>query len=652
MAYVSLEAGAGIVRVNANTFMVTDTLPLFSSARGLAMSADGTRLYVTRYISRGLQGTVAEVGTSPFALIRTINLPYDNSPDTESGGGGAPNAVAAPAMSPDGQFAWVPFKKDNIRRGLQSTDPTRRIAPTFESTVRTAVGQIHLGTGLEEPPLRLDLNNRGLANAVTFNRAGTLAFVTTGSSNHTVILNGSTGQNVTSVITENSTSELAPDGLVLSANDSLLYVHYYLSRQVGVYDVSAAGASNQVPRRALLSTVETERLTPTVLRGKQLFYNSADTRMSKDGYLSCVVCHLDGGGTDGRVWDFTHKGEGLRRTPSLWGRAGLGHGPLHWSANFDEVQDFEGDIRNDVGGSGFIPDDEYHTVGRDTPLGGSKVGLSNELDALSAYVKSLTRIRPSPFRTSDGLLTPDARAGEAIFHRADVGCVSCHAPPRYTNSGDVGLGKLAYSAVPTLPSIFLSNSVLSQEGYLLHDVGTLKASSGQRLGANLRGIDAPTLLGVWEGGPYLHDGAAATLLDVISTQNASDRHGRTQHLTRQEKEQLVAFLMQLDERETPLSIRVRRGIIEPRFSALSLVQLDARIEFFWPGVLAGSTLDILDARGVRVARLTPRSGPQAPEVVFRWNIETAQGKRAVQGVYYAYLTAPGFKHSQRFVLAR
>ena len=84
--------------------------------------------------------------------------------------------------------------------------------------------------------------------------------------------------------------------------------------------------------------------------GKRIFYNAADPRMGLDGYLSCATCHLEGG-QDGRVWDFTDRNEGLRNTIDLRGRAGTGHGNLHWTANFDEVQDFENDIRNAFGGS-------------------------------------------------------------------------------------------------------------------------------------------------------------------------------------------------------------------------------------------------------------------------------------------------------------
>ncbi|MCG8459718.1 MAG: hypothetical protein MI919_25840, partial [Holophagales bacterium] len=50
----------------------------------------------------------------------------------------------------------------------------------------------------------------------------------------------------------------------------------------------------------------------------------------------------------------------------------------------------------------------------------------------------------------------------------------------------------------------------------LHDVGTLRTSSGQRLGGPLTGIDTPTLLGVWNTAPYFHDGSAPELEDVLT----------------------------------------------------------------------------------------------------------------------------------------
>ena len=78
--------------------------------------------------------------------------------------------------------------------------------------------------------------------------------------------------------------------------------------------------------------------TPEWVRGKVLF-NTADPPMTSRRWIACSSCHPDGH-TDGRVWQ---NPEGLRKTPALFGLAHT-H-PLHWSADRDEVQDFEYTIR-------------------------------------------------------------------------------------------------------------------------------------------------------------------------------------------------------------------------------------------------------------------------------------------------------------------
>lgn len=83
--------------------------------------------------------------------------------------------------------------------------------------------------------------------------------------------------------------------------------------------------------------------------------------------------------------------------------------------------------------------------------------------------------------------------------------------------------------------------------FLMHDVGTLSAIAGDFRPDTLRTLDTPTVKGVWQTPPYLHDGSAATLMDVITTHNPDDRHGKTSHLTTTEKGQLVAYLRELDD---------------------------------------------------------------------------------------------------------
>ena len=58
-----------------------------------------------------------------------------------------------------------------------------------------------------------------------------------------------------------------------------------------------------------------------------------------------------------------------------------------------------------------------------SPLGPPKVGLSSDLDALAAYVGSLTEAGDSPFKNG-GVLTNAGEAGKQVF--LGQGCANCH----------------------------------------------------------------------------------------------------------------------------------------------------------------------------------------------------------------------------------
>ena len=118
--------------------------------------------------------------------------------------------------------------------------------------------------------------------------------------------------------------------------------------------------------------------------------------------------------------------------------------------------------------------------------------------AIDAYLKSLEPL-PSPYAT-------DNQRGKVVFVKA--GCRECHAPPLYT----------------------------SLKSY---DVGT---GTGREAG---RAFDTPALVELWRTGPYLHDGRAATLDEVLTRFNPGDRHGRTSTLSAAELADLVAFLLSL-----------------------------------------------------------------------------------------------------------
>ena len=298
----------------------------------------------------------------------------------------------------------------------------------------------------EDIAARVDFDNAGVPSAIVFDPWGIYAFIALEASrmvavvdvwNHREILRFDAGR--------------APQGLAISPDGHTLFVHNFMDRSVTIHDItSLIGGLSTHPRRPNRASVATEKLPPQTLLGKQLFYDAKDNRLALQEYLSCAACHNDGG-QDGRVWDFTGFGEGLRNTISLRGHGGNRQGPLHWTGNFDEVQDFENQIRNFAGGLGLVSGSSPHP-----PLGSPNAGLSPDLDALATYLQSLGTHGESPRRQNDGSLTPSAQAGELVFRAID--CTSCHGGPEFTRS-----------ATGNFPNI-----------------GTLKPSSGIALAATHR----------------------------------------------------------------------------------------------------------------------------------------------------------------------
>ncbi len=498
MVLVAQESGA-LTRVHAETGEVVAERLFPGALRGLALDGAGTEAWVTRFIS-GDVGEVYRVNVSTLDVLDTIELARDPGPDTTRSSRGVPNYLSQIAISPDGRRVWIPSSKSNTERGLVLDGQQ----PNPDNTVRTIVSQIDLASGVEQLDARVDLDNHEGASAVAFSTLGDLAFVTTRGTNRVDVID-----TVSGIVIAGFSTGLAPEGVVLEGD--VLFVQGFLSRSVSRFDVGGILRGTDLSPRALgdVITVANEPLDEVVLRGKRIFYNADSPQMSRDGYLSCATCHLDGG-HDGQTWDFTNRGEGLRNTTDLRGRAGTGHGPVHWTANFDEIQDFENDIRLHFGGSGFLTDEDF--AASEDPLGEPKAGRNEALDALAAYVTSLRTVPRSPHRNADGTLTELALQGRALF--AELNCLDCHSGEAFTDSGEA-----------------------------LHDVGTIRDTSGMRLGEALTGIDTPTLRGVWTSAPYFHDGSAATLLEVLTHPG----HGDAQSLTEDELLALESFLLSIDD---------------------------------------------------------------------------------------------------------
>jgi len=516
-AYVACEGSHKLIKLDpVNRVTLGTPLDLGAPLRGLAISADSTRAYVTRFTSPDTAGQVWEVDTSTMLLTatntttRTANpfvLGLETTADSENGGSGLPNYLLDAAVSPDGRRVWVPAKKDNIRRG---TGPGQSGTPLdADNTTRSILCQIDLTGGIEVRTLRKDVDDQGLPAAVCFSPVGDLVFVAFIVNNEVLAFDAVTGNQVAG-----ASVSFAPSGLTIKPDGTKLYVHNFLARSVTTLDVAGlvngtSSSMNVVGSPTNLIT--TEKLTAQVLTGKRVFYNANDLRMSGEGYISCASCHLDGD-SDGRTWDFTDRGEGFRQTIPMIGRAGMGHGPVHWTGNFNEIQDFDNDIHDHFGGTGFL------NGAQNPPLGAANAGRNADLDAMAAYVASLTTMPRSPFRNTNGTNTTQATNGAAHF--TSKGCATCHSGTNFTDSA------------------------LN----LFHDVGTIRANSGKRMGVTLTGFDTPTLRGLWSTAPYLHNGAAATLNDVFTTTNApaGKGHDRFRELDATQQAELIRYMQELE----------------------------------------------------------------------------------------------------------
>ena len=561
-AYLTLEATGQVHKLNVSSGAVIASANVGAAPRHLSIAADSSRVLVSRFITPPLPGEgTATVQTesggvkrggevvvlnAALAIERTIVLEHSEKADNTLQGRGIPNYLAAAVIAPDGRAAWLPSKQDNIKRGSlrdgQNID--------FQNTVRAISSRIDLTSMAEDHAGRIDHDNSSLASAAVFHPSGAYLFIALQTSRQVAVVDPVGKREILRF-----DAGRAPDGLTVSPDGLKLYVNNFMDRSLGVFDLTRLVNFGElvVTAQASVAAVTTEKLSAQVLAGKRLFYDARDPRLARDAYMSCASCHNDGG-QDGRVWDMTGQGEGLRNTIALRGRAG-GQGFKHWSANFDEIQDFEGQIRSLSQGSGLMSNADFNTATRSQPLGTAKAGVSVDLDALAAYVASLNAFDPSPWRNADGSLTAAGTAGKTVF---DGRCASCHSGTAFTESAAGNL----------------------------RDIGTLKASSGNRLGAPLAGIDTPTLRDAWASAPFLHDGSAASITAAVQAHTAVT-------LSAAELANVAAFVQQIGREETSAGAAP---------SGIAYVKLEALTEINGNPWASMAEFNLQDTGGALLAR--------------------------------------------------
>ncbi len=641
--------------------------------RGLAVTADSSKLYVTRFLSftraGGRQGD--DLGKEGLVAVLDIDTRSTNLDDYRVARfvplGAQITGFRFPGLSTDtaafpnqlqcvvirGEAAYLPniaasptgplrFNLDthafvNVLAGVNSTTPFNRGALN-----------LHLGATDPEPgkprlffanPWAIAFTTEigpgvGYAVSAASDLLVKITVADDGRPNFTV--DGNTTRYIDlndpdNVATRGANAGKNPQGIAINSTGTRAYVANFVSRNVSVVDLTTDTVIAVVPTSDLPASGSAGE---TNLVGAEMFFssrgnfdvipgtNSLRNRLSSEGWQACSSCHFKGL-TDGVVWQFAagpRKSVPLNATfnPHNRNQQRL----LNYSAIFDEVEDFEANIRN-VSGPGNLA----------TPINGNSldpnhgllIGDSNDLNVAPGAVNPFAlananrpqvtvtlpgRVNKVPALTAlrewvrNAVRTPnhplsglpnsasatDLAAGRTLFLNA--GCASCHGGLNWTASlKDFTSPPPAAEGFGTTErtGTFTGNPVATQ--YLnrfLRDIGSFNLGvpgQGNPLGNNVGadekaapavvsgvlqpaqdalgidynadgrglGFNVPSLLGLHQVPPYLHNGAAESLAAVILDAKHRTDGGRLPDRLSNPADQakVIAFLESIDLRTVP-----------------------------------------------------------------------------------------------------
>jgi YVTN family beta-propeller protein len=184
-AYVSNISGNNVSVVNAATFSVYTSVSVPTAPNGLAVTPDGTTVYVVSQDAN----IVSTISTSTNSIEASIALPPGSSP-------------VQVAISPNGAYAYVVD---------QGTNSVSVISTASQSVVATIAVGFH-------------------PNGISFNPGGSYAYVANNYGGTVSVINTATNS-VTSTFAANS----GPTAVVMSPNGNYLYVANQWSGTVTVH---------------------------------------------------------------------------------------------------------------------------------------------------------------------------------------------------------------------------------------------------------------------------------------------------------------------------------------------------------------------------------------------------------------------------------
>jgi DNA-binding beta-propeller fold protein YncE/mono/diheme cytochrome c family protein len=317
----------------------------------------------------------------------------------------------------------------------------------------------------------------------------------------------------------------APSGVALSEDEGTAFVFCRSSHDLAV--VSLDPYDKKIPYEftspALIS-LGPDLAGEGAALGRRLFFSARDSMMSTA--FACAACHPEGR-DDGHVWQedmqapyvepgkpkpkmdtlAMHAFEGMqmhdgfvkgvpRQTPMLAGRVAA-FGPYGWKGESQTLR------HRVIVGFGL-----HHW------LGGGGWGDGDLRIARAEAIGEFMRKALVPPPRENREPTDEEKRGEKIFNDSNVGCATCHLPKtEYTNRAVVGFGEWIVDKARFAPEPENWN------------------------------FKTPSLRYIGGSPPYYHDGSSATLEELV--ERNGKRMGHTDHLSKDERAALVAFMKTL-----------------------------------------------------------------------------------------------------------
>lgn len=460
----------------------------------LSLTRDGTRLFVANLIPGGrsdsdfVAATVDVRKAADLSLIASISLPNGSQ------------SLRSMTMSPDGKLAAV----THILSRYQI--PTTQIDRGWINT--NAVSFIRTDSPVVECTILLDDVDAGFANpwGISFSPDGSKLFVVASGTHDVSVIdyakmmekvkNNQGGDRLSllnGIRTRVPLTVNGPRCMVISGGN--LWVAGQFTDDLAVMDMN----TQKVQNYALGGSGAT---TPQEL-GERYF---SDASLCFQDWQSCISCHPDAR-VDALNWDLLNDGLGNpKNTRSML----MSHqtAPVMWlgvrknaevavKAGFKHIQFAAVPPETAAAVDSYLSDM--------SPIPGPALDPSKP--EMIKQKENAKCIKCHGAHNQRGSLTDSARRGKAIF-KGKGGCVACHPHPLFTTAKmyNPGLG------------------------------------TGVDTGKSFK---IPSLIELWRTAPYLHDGRAETIREVITTYNVGDKRGKTSTLSADELNDLIQYLLSL-----------------------------------------------------------------------------------------------------------